>query len=327
MTRSIINVARLGTPWQTIDPFLVCAHHVDHYPAGNASLGPDAPSAAVAGAEQDWRMYFGQTVPGFPAHPHRGFETITIVRQGIVDHADSLGARARFGAGDVQWLTAGRGIVHSEMFPLLEPNKPNTLELFQIWLNLPARDKMVDPNFTMFWAEDIPRHIAADAEGRVEVICIVGVPNGIDGQSPPAPPPKSWAADLDSDLAIWTLKLAPEAKWTLPPASGGNTRRQLFFFKGSTMTLGGEHVEARSAIEVDCTRPIELTNGSVEAEILLLQGRPINEPIIQHGPFVMNSLDEVRRAYADYRDTRFGHWTWPTSDPDHGSVRGRFASR
>ena len=141
------------------------------------------------------------------------------------------------------------------------------------------------------------------------------------------PPPKSWAADPDSDLAIWTLKLAPEAKWTLPPTFGSNTRRQLFFFKGSTMTLGGEYVEARSAIEVDCRRPIELTNGSVEAEILLLQGRPINEPIIQHGPFVMNSLDEVRRAYADYRDTRFGHWTWPTNDPDHGSVRGRFASR
>ena len=73
MTRSIINVARLGTPWQTIDPFLVCAHHVDHYPAGNASLGPDVPAAALAGGKQDWRMYFGQTVPGVPAHPHRGF--------------------------------------------------------------------------------------------------------------------------------------------------------------------------------------------------------------------------------------------------------------
>jgi redox-sensitive bicupin YhaK (pirin superfamily) len=325
MPSSIISVARLGTPWQTMDPFLVCAHHVDHYPAGNASLGPDVSSPGTTRAGQDRRMYFGETVPGFPAHPHRGFETITIVLQGVVDHADSLGARARFGAGDVQWLTAGRGIVHSEMFPLLEPAKPNTLELFQIWLNLPARDKMVAPDFKMFWAEDIPRHLVADARGGVEVTCVVGIPGGIDGQLPPPPPPKSWAAD--SDLAIWTLKMAPGASWKLPPASGRGTRRQLFLFRGLALNIDGERVESRSAIEVDCTKPIELTNGSMEAEILLLQARPLGEPVVQHGPFLMNSLDELRRAYADYRDTRLGHWRWPTSDPDHGSVKGRFAER
>jgi len=327
MPSSIISLARLGTHWQTIDPFLVCAHHVDHYPPGNASLGPAVASTHPAGAGQDWRMYFGKTVPGFPAHPHRGFETITIVRQGVVDHADSLGAQARFGAGDVQWLTAGRGIVHSEMFPLLDSSKPNTLELFQIWLNLPARDKMVDPNFKMFWAEDIPRHLVADAVGGVEVTCVVGIPCSIVGQLPPPPPPKSWAADPDSDVAIWTLKMAPGASWKLPPASGRNSRRQLFFFRGSALNIDGESVEARSAIEVDCTGHIQLTNGSTESEILLLQGRPINEPIVQHGPFVMDSLDGVRRAYADYRETRFGHWAWLSNEPDHGSVIGRFSSR
>ena len=88
-------------------------------------------------------MCHGERVPGFPQHPHRGFETVTVARKGLIDHSDSLGAKARFGEGDVQWMPAGRGIVHSEMFPLLQRNAPNPTEFFQIWLNLPAKGKMV----------------------------------------------------------------------------------------------------------------------------------------------------------------------------------------
>src|SRR5690606_17939901 len=153
----VLRTAPLGFPWVTADPFLFCAHHDDAYPAGNGSFGP---AASLAGRDigQDfsrkdgWSMYHGETVPGFPAHPHRGFETVTIVRSGLIDHADSLGAAARFGRGDVQWLTAGSGIVHAEMFPLLATDSANPLELFQIWLNLPAASKMAAPYFSMFWA-------------------------------------------------------------------------------------------------------------------------------------------------------------------------------
>ena len=140
-----------------------------------------------------WRMYHGATVPGFPQHPHRGFETVTIVNQGFVDHSDSLGATARFGAGDVQWLTAGRGIVHAEMFPLVKSDADNPLELFQIWLNLPAKDKMVDPYFTMLWGNHIPTKDFTDAEGHRTQVRIVA---GSYGETK-APPPigariRSW---------------------------------------------------------------------------------------------------------------------------------------
>src|SRR5688500_1055829 len=153
-----MQVRPLGFPWETRDPFLFCVNHDDRYPAGNEVLGP---ASSLAGRDlgqdfepsEDWRMYHGRRVPGFPAHPHRGFETVTIVRRGLVDHSVSLGATARYGHGDVQWLTAGRGIQHSEMFPLLRQDAPNHLELFQIWLNLPRADKMVEPHFTMFWAD------------------------------------------------------------------------------------------------------------------------------------------------------------------------------
>ena len=136
-TNAVIQQRSLGFTWETSDPFLLCVHHDDAYPLGNAQLGPNA-SLAGRDIGQDfagkdgWRMYHGRTIPGFPSHPHRGFETVTIVRKGFIDHADSLGAAARFGDGDVQWLTAGRGVVHSEMFPLLRPDQTNPLELFQM---------------------------------------------------------------------------------------------------------------------------------------------------------------------------------------------------
>jgi quercetin 2,3-dioxygenase len=123
LSPTVVSVVPLGFPWQTIDPFLFCVHHDDAYPAGNAQMGPATPLSG-RNRRQDfsrkdrWSMYHGATVPGFPTHPHRGFETVTIVRQGLIDHSDSPGATARFGASDVQWLTAGQGIVHCKIFPL-----------------------------------------------------------------------------------------------------------------------------------------------------------------------------------------------------------------
>jgi hypothetical protein len=329
MNTPVLAVKPLGFPWVTADPFLFCAYHDDAYPQGNGAMGPQA-SLAGRDMGQDfsrkdgWSMYHGDSVPGFPAHPHRGFETVTVVRKGLIDHSDSLGAAARFGRGDAQWLTAGGGVVHSEMFPLLETERANPLELFQIWLNLPARNKMVPAHFTMFWAQDIPRLVAKDEAGRItEVSTVAGRLAGAGEPLPP--PPDSWAAQPGSDIAIWTIRMAPGAHWTLPAASGEGTHRHLYLFKGKTVSVAGQQVSGPAAIELQADVPVELANGDAEAEFLLLQGRPIGEPVAQYGPFVMNTQAEIMQAMQDYRRTQFGGWPWGDSAPVHGADAGRFA--
>ena len=318
----------LGLHWPTVDPFLFCAHHDDDYPEGNAELGPDASlSGRNLGMDFDaidgWNMYHGTVVPGFPQHPHRGFETITIVRSGLIDHADSLGAAARFGRGDVQWLTAGRGIVHSEMFPLLDADAPNPVELFQIWLNLPAADKMADPYFTMLWDHDIPRVTSVDRLGNTTVVSLIV--GALGDAVPPEPPPNSWASRPEAAVAIWLIRMDAEARFVLPPVSDPTVVRTLYCFEGETLTVDETDIAKDAAALLGPGEPVALQAGTDEVECLLLQGRPIGEPVAQHGPFVMNTRAELEQTLADYQATRFGGWPWPTDDPVHGPEPTRFA--
>ncbi len=328
MDDAVLDLRPLGMPWETSDPFLFCVHHDDAYPAGDEGM---APVASLTGrrmgndfaGKDGWRMYHGTKVPGFPQHPHRGFETVTVVRSGIIDHSDSLGAAARFGSGDVQWLTAGGGIVHAEMFPLLARDRPNPLELFQIWLNLPGADKLVAPHFGMLWSRHVPRVTVADAAGRTTEVTVVA--GQLDGRRAPAPPPRSWASRADTDVAIWTVRMEAGASWTLPPAALAATVRTLYFFRGPWLRIGGRLLERHAAAPVRSDRPVLLEAGEGVCEILLLQGRPIGEPVVAHGPFVMNTRAEIERAFADYQRTGFGGWPWPSDDPVHGRGEGRFA--
>lgn len=324
----MLQTVPLGFQWPTVDPFLFCVHHLDGYPAADGRFGP---AASLTGRDlgQDfagidgWRMYHGRTVPGFPSHPHRGFETVTFVRRGLVDHADSLGAAARYGRGDVQWMTAGAGIQHAEMFPLLDTEGPNTLELFQIWMNLPAADKMVEPHFAMLWDSSIPRVTHTDADGGVTEITVVA--GELDGAVPPSPPPHSWAARPDSDVAIWHVRLGAGARWELPPARGGDTTiRVAYVFAGSSLVVAGEELAAGTGAVLDATVAVPVSSPA-GVEVLILQGRPIGEPVAQHGPFVMNTREEIVQAFQDYQRTEFGGWPWPSSDPVHGADPARFA--
>jgi redox-sensitive bicupin YhaK (pirin superfamily) len=324
--RVVLETAALGFPWVTVDPFILTVHHRDHFPAAGADMGP----ATTEGRREvnadpstpGWSMYYGDVVPGFPEHPHRGFETITVTRRGMIDHSDSLGATARYGEGDVQWLTAGAGIQHAEMFPLRDQDGPNPSELFQIWLNLPAADKMVEPYFTMFWNEDLPRTVLKDDDGHATEVTVVA--GSFGDIQPLAAPPESWASREGADLAIWQFEAEPEAEWVLPAASGRQTVRMLYVFEGS-VTVGDQHLEAPIAAMLRPDVAAVLSAGTDGSSSLLLQGRPIGEPVAMGGPFVMNSQEEIAEAYRDFHRTGFGGWPWATANPVHARSTPRFA--
>ncbi|KAF0204684.1 MAG: Pirin domain-containing [Bacteroidetes bacterium] len=325
--RFITNIKPLGFTWETRDPFLFCVHHLDNYPAGNDEMGPAA-SLSGRNLGQDfttkdgWRMYHGEKIPGFPAHPHRGFETVTVVLNGFVDHSDSHGAAGRYGGGDVQWMTAGSGLQHAEMFPLLNQDKSNTLELFQIWLNLPKVSKFVKPHFKMLWAEEIPVYSEKDEKGKsTEVKLIAG---NIGNISAPSPAPDSWAANPSNEVGIWLIKMEAGAQWIVPQASAG-VNRSLYFYKGSQIIVAGIPVSPYHSLELLADGSVIIENGNSDAWLLLLQAMPINEPVMQHGPFVMNTAAEIHQAIADYRLTQFGGWPWTRYDNVHPHKQGRFA--
>lgn len=327
MSKSILKIRPLGFQWETPDPFLFCVHHEDYFPKGNPKLGPDPKHFEGRHMGQDFivkdgfRMYHGSTVPGFPGHPHRGFETITVVRKGLVDHADSMGAAGRYGNGDVQWMTAGKGVQHAEMFPLLNQDKENPLELFQIWLNLPKKSKMVEPHFNMLWSESVPKFSVASNGANAHIEVLVGALGTYRSQNPP---PNSWAADANNHVAIYNIHLEPGASFQIPAAAEG-INRSIYYYEGEGLQIAEQILAPYHAADVDASQGIQLVNGSVSSKVLVLQGRPISEPVVQHGPFVMNSREEIYQAFQDYQQTQFGGWPWERYDQVHDAKLGRFA--
>lgn len=312
---------KLDFLWETEDPFLFCAHHQDSYPQGNSNQGPTTSLGGRSLGQdfdpsQAFRMYHGLEVPGFPEHPHRGFETVTVTLEGTVDHFDSLGAAGRYADGDVQWMTAGKGMQHAEMFPLIHQDKPNPLHLFQIWLNLPAKDKFVAPDYKMIWHEELQK-VTLD---KVVLTLIAGTYKEVKAVAPPI---HSWAADEGCHVNIWLIDMEEGGEINLPPASM-TTNRNLYFYKGAKVSINEEEVVIPRRVSL-MNAPVTLRNEGCAVSLLVLEGQPMNEPVSQYGPFVMNSQEEIQQAYDDFRQTQFGGWPWKRPDPVHPIDQGRMA--
>ncbi|MEH7074251.1 pirin family protein [Neobacillus drentensis] len=323
----ILGIQRLGFQWQTEDPFLVTMHHRDAYPSGNDKQGPIT-SLEGRNLGEDFtlkdgfRMYHGTTVPGFPAHPHRGFETVTVVLEGLVDHFDSTGGAGRYGNGDVQWLTTGKGTMHSEMFPLVDQDRENPLELFQIWLNLAANSKFAEPEYKMLWAEDIPVISSTNANGAKTTVRLIA--GNLQGKNSLEPTKASWANDPVHHVGIYLIRMEPQATFTLP-AVAETLNRNLYYYQGKEIQIDGTLLTASHRAKLVGGQEIEITNGEEESYLLVLEGEPIQEPVAQYGPFVMNTEQEIRDAFNEYQRTQFGGWQWGSYDHVNERESGRFA--
>jgi redox-sensitive bicupin YhaK (pirin superfamily) len=327
----ILSIAKLNGPMPVRDPFIIGIYHYDKYPKANKNMGPNASLEGHNlgndfGRDLDWRMYYGQQIPGFPHHPHRGFEIVSIITEGYADHFDSKGTNGRYGQGDVQLMSAGSGVLHGEMFPLLNEEAENPLRLFQIWLNLPAKSKMTEPDYKMLWAEDIPQLNTTDYKGNnLNIKVILGEYYGIKSINPL---PHSWSNIPENHVGIALIELQPNAEFKLPAVSSTMSRFLLFYDGTSTINLENYTMDSGYYADLLGDEEITIKNGNQVAKLLVMEGEPIGEPVAAHGPFVMNTEQEIQEAFAEYRRTQFGGWPWGNSESDlvNPKEAGRFAS-
>jgi len=224
-------------------------------------------------------------IAGFPAHPHRGFETATYLIDGHMLHEDHLGNRGDLRSGGVQWMTAGRGIVHSEM-PQQEQGR---MRGFQLWINLPAREKMKPAGYRDLQPEEIP---AVDLAGGGRAKVIAGTLRH-DGVSTAGP-----IQGIATEPLYLDVELPAGAVFAHPLPAGHNAF--VYPFEGS-VSIGGRALRAHSAGVLGAGEQVEMTVGGEGARFLLLAGRPLGEPVVQYGPFVMNTRDEIEQAIRDYQ--------------------------
>lgn len=231
-------------------------------------------------------------IAGFPPHPHRGFETVTYMLAGRMRHEDHLGNTGDLGPGGVQWMTAGRGVIHSEM----PQQAAGRMRGFQLWINLPAAEKMRPADYRDIPADHVPE--VAIGDGRVRVIAGVFSHDGDDTAGPVNPAPGT----LSTDPLYLDVRLAPEQGIEIPVTPGHNAF--VYLYDGDGVRVGPEDqtLPRRTAGALSDGDRIRVTAGADGAGFLLVAGKPIREPVVQYGPFVMNTREEIERALADYRE-------------------------
>lgn len=228
---------------------------------------------------------------GVGQHPHRGFETVTIVYKGEVEHRDSTGAGGTIGPGDVQWMTAAKGIIHEEFHSEAFARSGGALEMVQLWVNLPAKDKMTDAGYQTILDGDIPTLPLADNAGSLRLIA--GEFDGVKGP-----------ARTFTPIDVWDMRLNAGRSVTLDLHAGRNTA--LVVLRG-TVRINGTEVAREGQLALFERDGTQLRlESSDDAMVLLLSGEPIDEPIVGHGPFVMNTEQEIHQAFADYQSGQFG---------------------
>lgn len=228
---------------------------------------------------------------GVGQHPHRGFETVTIVYQGEVAHRDSTGQGGVIGPGDVQWMTAAAGIIHEEFHSEAFTRSGGTLEMVQLWVNLPAKDKMTEPGYQALFNTDIPAASLDDGAGTVRVIA----GNYADQSGP---------ARTFTPLQVWDIRLRGGKATELPAVAGWNA--MLVVLHGTVTVNGDSIAKEAQMVLLDQGKGAIAIEAVDDAVLLLLSGAPINEPIVGHGPFVMNSQDEIDQAISDFNSGHFG---------------------
>jgi redox-sensitive bicupin YhaK (pirin superfamily) len=228
---------------------------------------------------------------GVGEHPHRGFETVTIVYQGEVEHRDSAGNKGRIGPGDVQWMTAGAGIVHEEMHGKEFTEKGGTMEMVQLWVNLPARLKKTQPGYQDIVDRRTPVVSLAGGAGTVRVIA---------GEFEKAKGPARTSTPID----LWDMRIQAKKAANLHVPAGQSTA--LLFLRGGGRVNGGTSVDEGELVVLERDGESLSIEAGSDSTILLLSGQPIDEPVVGYGPFVMNTEAEIRRAIEDYRRGRMG---------------------
>ena len=228
---------------------------------------------------------------GVGQHPHRGFETVTIVYDGEVEHRDSTGAGGTIGPGDVQWMTAAKGILHEEFHSPAFARRGGALEMVQLWVNLPAKDKMAEAGYQTIVDADIPVLPLANDAGQLRLIA---------GEFAGASGPARTFTPID----VWDLRLNPGKPVTLDLHAGRNTA--LVILRG-TLLINGQEIarQGQLALFERDGRQVTLESND-DAKVLLLSGEPIDEPIVGHGPFVMNTEQEIHQTFADFQSGKFG---------------------